>query len=162
LVKIEGRFSELGKNKNEIMMRLVSNENIVKALTYNNTDFLNQPTPEDAVGLIYTQIFPYQKVPTTQDTAKTFITMKFGYKPDGTFFKVSTIFFYVITHISLVRTDYGILRYDFLINEIDKMFNSQRGIGIGKLPFYAMDDFQVSGNSDWLGAFVAYKSTEFN
>jgi hypothetical protein len=160
LVNIEGRFAELGKNKNEIIMRLISSENIVKALTYNSTDFLEQPTPEDSTSLIYTQIFPYQKVPTTQDTAKTFITMKFGYKPDGVYYKLSTIFFYVMTHISLVRTDYGMLRYDFLINEIDKLFNSQRGIGIGKLPFYTMDDFQV--NENWLGVYIGYKSTEFN
>jgi hypothetical protein len=160
LVKIEGRFSELGKNKNEIIMRLISSENIIKALTYPLTNFLEQPTSEDPISLIYTQIFPYAKVPTTQDTAKTFITMKFGYKPDGVFYKVSNIWFYVITHISLVRTDYGMLRYDFIINEIDKLFNSQRGIGIGKLPFYTMDDFQV--NDNWLGVCIGYKSTEFN
>jgi hypothetical protein len=160
LVKIEGRFSELGKNKNEIMTRLLFSEEIAKALTYNGTNFLDQPTPEDSTSLLYTQIFPYQRVPTTQDTAKTFITMKFGYKPDGMFYKISTIYFYVITHISLVRTDMGMLRYDYLINQIDTLFNSQRGIGIGKLPFYAMDDFQI--NENWLGAFIGYKSTEFN
>ena len=160
MVKIEGRFAELGKNKNEIMTRLVFSENITKALMYNESNFLDQPTPEDTTSLLYTQIFPYQRVPTIEDSAKTFITMKFGYKPDGMFYKVNTIFFYVITHKSLIRTDYGMLRYDFLINQIDMLFNSQRGIGIGKLPFYAMDDFQV--NSDWLGTYVAYKATEFS
>ena len=141
-------------------MRLISSENLVKTLTHNENNFLDQPMPLDTTSLLYTQIFPYQKVPKVTDEATTFITMKFGYKPDGTFFKLSTIFFYVITHISLVRTDYGILRYDYLINQIDMLFNSQRGIGIGKLPFYAMDDFQV--NENWLGVYIGYKSTEFN
>ena len=160
MIKIVGRFSELGTNKNEIMTRLASDENIAKALIYNESDFLNQPTPSDITTLLYTQIFPYQKVPKTQDEPKTFISMKFGYKPNGAFFKVSAIYFYVITHISLIRTDHDVLRYDYLINHIDMLFNSQRGVGIGKLPFHAMDDFQV--NENWLGAYIGYKSTEFN
>jgi hypothetical protein len=86
--------------------------------------------------------------------------MKFGYKPDDVYFKNSLIYFYIITHSSLVRTDYGALRYDYILNEIDKLFNQQRGIGIGKLPFYEMSDFQVS--EDWFGAYIGYKSTEFN
>lgn len=142
------------------MKRLISSENIVKALTYNDDNFLSQPTPENPTTLIYNQIFPFMKVPTAQDEAKTFITMKFGYKPDGAFYKVSTIYFYVVTHISLVKTDYDTLRYDYLINQIDMLFNSQRGLGIGKLPFHVMDDFQI--NENWLGAFIGYKATEFN
>lgn len=160
MIKIEGRFSELGKNKNEIMARLILSEEIVKALTYNNNNFLDQPTLEDSTTLLYSQILPYMKVPKIQDEAKTFITMKFGYKPDGAYYKVSTVYFYVVTHISLIKTDYGNLRYDYLINQIDMLFNSQRGLGIGKLPFYAMDDFQI--NDNWIGAYIGYKSTEFN
>lgn len=160
MIIIEGRFSELGKNKNEIMVRLISSDNIVKALSYNEINFLEKVLPDDVTKLIYTQIFPYSKVPTTTETAKTFITMKFAYKPEETFFKLSNIYFYIFTHISLVRTAYGCLRYDFIINEIDKIFNAQRGIGIGKLQFYDMTDFQI--NDDWLGATIAYKATEFN
>lgn len=142
------------------MTRLISSEKIVRALSINSSDFLNQPLTINPVSLIYNNIFPYQKVPSAQDTATTFITMKFGYKPSDVYYKLSIVYFYVITHISLVRTDYGNLRYDFIISEIDKLFNQQRGIGIGKLPFYDMNDFQV--DSDWLGAYIGYKSKEFN
>lgn len=157
---IEGRFAELGTNKNEILTRLISSENLVKALTYSDTNFLDKPMPDDPTTLIYNQIFPFSKVPSTTDTAKTYITMKFGYKPEGVYFKISSIYLYIITHTSLIRTDYGMLRYDFLANEIDKLFNMQRGIGIGKLPFYEMSDIQV--NDNWLGVYIKYCSTEFN
>ena len=142
------------------MSRLVSSENIVKALTYSDNNFLDKPMLDDSTTLLYNQIFPFAKVPKSTDEAKTFITMKFGYKPDGAYFKLSNIHFYVITHISLIKTDYETLRYDYLINQIDMLFNSQRGIGIGKLPFYEMSDFAV--NEDWLGAYIGYRALEFN
>lgn len=159
-VIIEGRFAELGTNKNEILTRLISSENLVKALTYTDSNFLDKSTPEDPTSLIYSQIYPFIKSPKTGDEAKTFITMKFGYRPEGTYFKLSTIYFYVITHINLVRTDYGVLRYDFILNEIDRLFNSQRGIGLGKLPFYEMSDIHIT--DEWFGACIGYRSTEFS
>jgi hypothetical protein len=109
---------------------------------------------------LYNKIYPYQKIPKTIDSQNTFITLKFGYKPEGTFYKLGTIYFYVMTHIDTVRTAYDILKYDFIINEIDKLFNSQRGIGIGKLPFFDMNDFQI--NENWIGAYIGYRSSEFN
>jgi hypothetical protein len=142
------------------MIKLLSSSNIIKALTRPETNFLDQPLIDDPTTLVYTQIFPYQRIPTSNDTAKTYITMKFSYRPNGMYYKINTIYFYVITHISLVRTAYACLRYDYLINQIDILFNSQRGIGIGKLPFYEMSDFQI--NESWLGSYIGYKSTEFN
>jgi len=85
--------------------------------------------------------------------------MKFGYKPDGTTFKNGSIYFYIITHNSLLTTSYGSLRYDMLLNYIDESFNSTRGIGLGKLPFYDMDEFIV--NENYSGVYLAYKTTEF-
>ena len=85
--------------------------------------------------------------------------MRFGYKPNGMTYKNGSIYFYIITHNSLIRTDYGMLRYDFLANKIDELMNSSRDIGLGKLPFYDMDDFIV--NENYIGIYLAYKSTEF-
>jgi hypothetical protein len=86
--------------------------------------------------------------------------MKFGYKPYQTKYKCGSIYFYVIVHKSLVQSDSG-LRYDFIINELDKIFNNSRGMGLGTLPFYDMDEFIADSNGDWLGAYIAYKTTEF-
>lgn len=160
MIKIS-RFQELGQNKLTILMKFIENEDIVKCLVNNENNFLDIPLPVgfDVTSLIYSQIFPYRFVPTIQTTPKTFITMRFGYKPNGMTYKNGSIYFYIITHTSLIRTDYGQLRYDFLANKIDELMNSSRDIGLGKLPFYDMDDFVV--NENYSGIYIAYKSTEF-
>jgi len=142
-------------------MKLIENPNIVKCLVNNEDNFLDVPLlgDFDVSSLIYNQIFPWRFVPKPLETANTFITMKFSYKPKGVTFKNSTIFFYIITHNSLLTTDYGTLRCDFLVNEIDKVFNSSRDLGLGKLEFYDMDEILV--NENYSGISLAYKSTEF-
>lgn len=159
-----GRFTELGTNKTVILTKLIEDENIVKCLINNQSDFLTPSIPVDfdVTSLIYSQIYPYRFVPPTQTEAKTFITMAFSYKPDRNnelLFKNGSIYFYIITHNSLLTTDYGILRYDYLINQIDEIFNSSRDIGIGKLPFYDMGDITV--NENYSGVYLAYRTTEF-
>ena len=98
-------------------------------------------------------------MPTAQTEANTFITMKFGYRPNGITYKNGSIYFYIITHNSLLRTDYGSIRYDMLLGYIDEVFNSSRDLGLGKLPFYEMDEFIV--NENYSGVYICYKSTEF-
>ena len=155
------RFAELGQNKLTILMKLIGNEDIVKCLVNNQSNFLDISLPMDfdVTSLIYNSIYPYRFIPQIQTEPKTFITMRFGYKPNGMTYKNGSIYFYIITHNSLIRTDYGMLRYDFLANKIDEMMNSSRDIGLGKLPFHDMDDFIV--NENYIGIYLAYKSTEF-
>lgn len=142
-------------------MKLIENPNIVKCLVNNEDNFLDIPLPIDfdSSSLVYSQIFPWRFVPKPLDVANTYITMKFGYSPNGTLFKNGSIYIYIITHNSLLKTDYGTLRYDFLINEIDKVFNGSRDLGLGKLPFFKMDEVLV--NENYSGVYLAYKSTEF-
>ena len=155
------RFAELGQNKLTILMKLIGNEDIVKCLVNNQFNFLDISLPMDfdVTSLIYNSIYPYRFIPQIQTEPKTFITMRFGYKPNGMTYKNGSIYFYIITHNSLIRTDYGMLRYDFLANKIDELMNSSRDIGLGKLPFHDMDDFIV--NENYIGIYLAYKSTEF-
>jgi len=143
------------------MMKLITNNNIVKCLVNNESNFLDVPLPNnfDVSTLIYSQIYPWRFVPTAQTEANTFITMKFGYRPNGITYKNGSIYFYIITHNSLLRTDYGSIRYDMLLGYIDEVFNSSRDLGLGKLPFYEMDEFIV--NENYSGVYICYKSTEF-
>lgn len=156
-----GRFAELGQNKNIILMKLIESENILKCLVNNESNFLDisLPVDFDPTSLVYQQIFPYKFIPTTETSAKTFITMSFGYKPNGMTFKNGSVYFYIITHNSLLRTDYGSLRYDMLLNYIDEIFNSSRDITIGKLAFYDMNEFVV--NDNYSGIYIAYKLVDF-
>ncbi|KUO75707.1 MAG: hypothetical protein APF81_17680 [Desulfosporosinus sp. BRH_c37] len=155
------RFQELSQNKNIILMKLIESEGIVKCLVNNESNFLDIHLPDDfdRTSLILSKVYPYRFVPTPQMEPQTFITMKFGYRPNGMTFKNGSIYFYIISHNSLLKTKYDMLRYDYLVNKIDELFNSSRDLGIGKLPFYDMDEFVV--NENYSGVYIAYKTTEF-
>ncbi|HEY8888942.1 MAG TPA: hypothetical protein VIM70_01610 [Clostridium sp.] len=142
-------------------MKLIQNDNIVKCLVNNEDNFLDVPLPVDfdVSSLVYSQIYPWRFVPTAQTEANSFITMKFSYRHDGMTYKNGSIYFYIITHNSLLKTDYGSIRYDMLLGYIDEVFNSSRDLGLGKLPFYEMDEFIV--NENYSGVYICYKSTEF-
>jgi hypothetical protein len=142
-------------------MKLIESPEIVKCLVNNQSNFLDIPLPVDfnVTSLIYLNIYPYRFIPDIQTEPKTFITTSFGYRSSGMTFKFGSVCFYVVCHNSLLRTDYGMLRYDYLINQIDEIFNSSRNLGIGKLPFYSMDDILV--NENYSGACIIYKTTEF-
>ena len=155
------RFKELGEYKNKIMMCLLSNQNIVKALTYNTPDFSTKPDVDDPSSLIYNNIFPYKNIPLTQNEQKTFITMCFSdYRKTGRSFKIGYIDFYIFTHFNLMPTDLGILRTDYILSEIDDLFNEYTDLGIGRLMFDKMNEFQI--NEYFSGYIISYKDTSYN
>lgn len=158
-----GRFKELAEYKKKIMLSLISSENIVKAVGINNADFLDREFKGYSDDLLYNNIFPYVRVPDTNTTNKTFITMSFGrYKLINNSFKTGVITFYIFTHKDLMHTIYSTLRTDYILSEIDELLNQSRKLGIGKLQFKSMDDFVVSNNADYSGVIVSYEVLDWN
>jgi len=155
------RFAELSTNKMTILMKLISSDEIVKCLINNQSNFLDIEIPVDfdRSSLIYQNLYPHHFIPTVETEAKTFITIRLAYKPNGMTFKIGSIWFYIITHNSLIRTDYGFLRYDYLINKIDEIFNSSEDLGFDKLAFNDMDEFIV--NENYGGVYILYKTQQF-
>lgn len=156
------RFQDLSKDKVTIMSRLITSQNICKAVYYNDGNFLDQPDIVDPASvLIYKNLFPYRFIPEPDKNENTYITLSFRrYRPIDSSFKSGYIYIYVFTHKDLIQTDYGVLRYDYIVSEIDKLMNMQRGIGMGKAEFSEMDEFIV--NEQYLGIYLCYKLYEFN
>lgn len=159
------RFSELSSYKNNIMMQLLTNENLMKAITNNQSDFLNYDLPvefqEDITKLLFTQIFPYKQVQSKITDTKSYITMAFvNFRPENnsTQIKNGMIYFYVVVHNSLLRTDEG-LRYDYIVSQIDKTINGLRGISIGRVNLSEESDMPIDEN--YMGSYIAYKITDF-
>ena len=157
------RLKDISKYKHEILLKLISSENIVRALVNNQADFLNPayPLPENTATLIYNNIFPYRKIPDVTTVQKTYITTRFGgYRKVKNIYKTGTITFFIFTHTDLLRTDYGELRTDFIVSEIDQLFNDSRNFGIGRLEFDAMDELDI--NDSYTGMWIRFKLLEFN
>ena len=143
------------------MERLLSSQKICKALKYDGMDFLEQPEIYDPSSLIYTQMFPFKKIPDLNKSKTSFITLSFNrYRPIRDSFKSGLIYIHILVHQDLMQTDYGILRTDFILSEVDKLMNSKLGIGIGKIEFYEMDEFTI--NEKYMGVYIAYRLVEFN
>ncbi|ALS22308.1 hypothetical protein [Paenibacillus naphthalenovorans] len=157
------RLKELTKYKNTIIERLVGNQNICKAVFYQDRSFLEKPdvAPEQ---LLYENIYPYNYIPENADNlsvAKTYITISItDYRKAGSIkFKAGNIFINVITHKDLFRTDYGFLRTDYLISEIDDLFEGKRGVGIGTLEFMGAKEITI--NEQYMGAYLHYRPVDF-
>lgn len=154
-------FSELTNYKNNILLKLVSNENLIKALYNTDKNFLDQSLPInfDPTSLIYDSIFPYPYIPNIIDSPKTFITMNFdNFRYINNVFKSGILNFNILTHYFLMPTDYG-LRTDYILKEIDLLFNKQYDVGSFNLELYAGGDFVV--NEKYYGISISYVFTDF-
>lgn len=158
------RLSELTSYRNIIISKLISNDNIIKAVGNNESNFLGVES-KDPSSLIYSNIFPYyyalSSLNQTNQEQKTFITMMFkNLRLENRIFKVSSICFYVFTHFLLMPTDYGSLRTDYILNQIDQTFNQTKELGIGELQFEKLDDMPFSPYH--FGSAITYKDFSFN
>lgn len=155
------RLKNLSLNKEKIMMRIIGSPELVKAIHYPNSDFLDQADIEIPEELINSNIFPKKRVPLDKDT-NTFLTIDItDYKPTtNPQFKRSTVYIYVLVHESLTSTDYGVMRMDYILSKIDELFNDESGIGDFKLNFKSVRDVYV--NSSYEGKYIAYDMLEFD
>jgi len=156
------RFAELATNIPIVTEKLACNDNIAKALYFNEPDFLSQAFPIDfnRKSLVYNKIYPYQFIPDIEDKQSSFITMDFEFEPCGSEYRYGHIYFYIIVHKNLLRNDTGMLRHHYILNQLDETFNKIRNISIGKLQSGRAKPF-VFHNGKWLGVSMAYKAVDF-
>ena len=114
------------RKKRLIEQILYSDEDIIEILDNPN---LNPNTPEDYVG---ENIFPFIRIPGTQDISKNFITFMIddmGRTPNNQVMKSQYVQFVVFVHKDLVKTKYGMTRHDLLGYLIRDIFNLSNKLG---------------------------------
>ena len=115
------------RKKRLIEQILYSDEDIIEIL--NNPD-LDPEVPEDYVG---ENIFPFLRIPGTQDVSKNFITFTIddmGRIPNNQVMKSQYVQFVVFVHKDLVKTKYGMARHDLLGYLIRDIFNLSNALGL--------------------------------
>ncbi|WP_168122025.1 hypothetical protein [Paenibacillus sp. HB172176] len=155
------RLQEIYEYKNLVISKILESSEIVKALYYENTDYLDQNDLEDPSVLIYNNVFPHRFIPDNTTTSNIFLTA--SYKKItmvNNRYIVGNLVLEVFTTSELLRTDYGMTRIDFIMNKINDLLNSQKGVGIGKLEFIELDELVV--NDIYSGASITYRPIQFN
>jgi hypothetical protein len=157
-VRLAGKtFTEY---KEIILYRLIEDENLLKALTINDEDFINKSLLIDPSDIPYKYIYPYKISSNILDTAKSIITIKFAnFESLGVNYKSGRIYFYIICHTSLIRTSYG-NRYDYIFERIKAIFNNSREFGIGKTILESVGDLEV--NENYYGCVCCFEVTDFS
>jgi len=156
------RFDELDSNIMTVLLKMIDNQNLCKLLNYTSNSPLSEVDIADTSSLLFDKIYPYPFTPEVDSVATSQINIMFDnfqIGKDNPAFKNSQLTFIILCHSSLWRMD-GMLRPFAIMKEIDTLFNSVNGIGMGKMQF-------VSGNITWANASysgyrVSYKICDFN
>ncbi|MCQ2770654.1 MAG: hypothetical protein MJ236_02510 [Clostridia bacterium] len=141
--------------KNTLMEDLLTNKRIVELLVDETSEF------EDAAGLAYTQVFPYEYIPETVSKGQTFICFDVDIQQtyDKTFY-APILYIWVFSHRSRLRLPEGGVRPDSICAEICKTINGSRKYGLGELNFYSSKRFAPM--TDYQGKVLTFHMKEFN
>ena len=155
-------FGDLGNQLQNIVVQVLSNENIAKLLTYTESDNdpLSKPVVADPFGLKNTRLFTQSYRPPT-DTAGVFlcILMDDFKKANNIYFKWNTIKFMVIVHRDLWEIS-GNLRAFAIMHELDSLVNMERLQGMGKNWFKRCNYYTY--NDLYNGYIIEYSGYDFS
>lgn len=123
---IQNVDDDIIRKKRIIEQTLYSDEDIVEVLDDSDID---PSCPEE---LVYSSIWPFIRIPGTQDKSKNFITFSvsdMGRMPNNEVMKSQYVQFVVFVHKDLVKTNYGMARHDCLGYLIRDIFNLSNILG---------------------------------
>lgn len=121
-----GNSRELCEYKQKVVSKILNTDTIIEGLS----------ATVDPSELLYNNIFPHGFIPGTTTDAKCYITVEVTMPQVSTvnyFFKDVLLTITVISHVNLMKTDYGMPRTDYLAVELDKIFNDNTEMGVGKM-----------------------------
>lgn len=117
---------DIARKKRVIEQILYSDPDIVEVI---NNSKIDPSCPED---LIYENIWPFIRVPDSQDEAKNFICFTVddvGRAPGNSVMKTQHVQFVIFVHKDLCKTNYGVARHDLLGYIIRDIFNLSNKLG---------------------------------
>jgi hypothetical protein len=123
---IQNIDDDIIRKKRLIEQILYSDEDIVEILDNPSID------PEVPEELVYKNIFPFLRIPGTQDVSKNFITFTVDDTeriPSNTVMKTQTVQFVIFIHKDNIETKYGMARHDLLGYLIRDIFNLSNKLG---------------------------------
>lgn len=148
------QLNDLYDYKNQLMEDLLTNEEIVRLIS-DDVPF------EKAAKLAYTQVFPYEYIPSTVQDGKTYICFDVDIaSTDGKTFLVPALRIWILTHGSMLRLPEGGVRTDKLCSAICEVLNGSRKYGLGELNLTGVRRFAPM--TDYIGKAMTFSAKEFN
>lgn len=149
------QLDEFFEYKNQLVKDLVTDDRVVRLLSDDATP------PGDATSFVYTQIFPFEFIPDTVETGRTYICCDVDVqKVPNSLFLTPSIYVWVFTHKSLLRLPEGGVRTDRLCSVISNILNGSRYYGVGELDLSSVRRFAPI--QDYQGKVMTFTATEFN
>lgn len=150
--------------RNKIFLELIQNENIIKALVVEDSNFLDtvlnekqQSYIDNPLLLIREYIYPYKKIFDTAVEKKTIISSTLtDFNKQGKNYRNGILTFYILTPVELENTSYGI-RYDYIADEIEEVFANTT---IGEFNFHSRGDIDIGDR--YIGHYISFQITEFH
>ena len=126
-------YRDFSTELSDILYKLSDNQELCKLIGYKDTDPLSKENYPNSLGLIWTKIFPYPKIPTINDEASVYLNVFYdGFRPYNGEYMNNNFYVQIIVHNTLVRIKGGI-RYLKIFQELNSMFNVKSGFGIDKM-----------------------------
>jgi len=119
-----GFFEELNSNVMIILNRLTTSQNLLKYVSLQEFDPFNESDISDPSSILFENIFPFFKIPESEDSMVSFINVVFGdtVPYDNSRFRTEELLIYIGCHIDKWQVRGGLRPY-FLKHEIDKLLN---------------------------------------
>ena len=142
--------------------QIQTDENLLKAIGNNNSDFKDHQTPD--IGLLLSNnIFKYKYPRTLENETKVILSLSVSLRKDRNKSQTKNGNFdtYIYVHESLLDTIYGYTRMDYLVNKIDTVMNNSTVKNIlGDLQFE--EAVEMPPIKDWCVYRVCYTFSSFN
>lgn len=118
------KFKELNNYINDILIDLISNDNLTKLLEYNTPDALESPSLKSPESLINKNIFTFNHVPAS-DKAKSIISVILDdfENNESVYFRKNNIVFNILVHNDLWLLENNDFRVFKIMEEIDNTYN---------------------------------------
>lgn len=161
-----GRFSQIKnlqcKIKNEMIERILGNQNLLKYIYYQSSNPLIENDLEDTISLINTYVYKRSKSLTVNSDTQSMVFVRINSPSSnrgGMLFKDVNIIFEIVCHNDLIdNLDDGSDRALTILDGIDDMLNDSRSkYWVGTIMYQSFNEIFV--NDKFSGYRLIYKVT---
>lgn len=124
---------DISAYKKELLSDIINNPRIIEAIGSQQTDVVS----EEPDSLLYRNIFPFLRVPNTENMADTYIMLSVDIDKVNQYNKTYAVYrvtMWVMAHVDRMEMEerFQATRIDYISKELDSLFDGQRKFGFSE------------------------------